>query len=577
MRIGCRRAISPRSSFIRRRASRSMWRRSREGRGSAAGGIAVAGPQDLVASGADLDDARTSSPKAIELLVFSSEGGPTLVGAIELVSPANKDRPEARRAFAAKCASYLHQGIGLVIIDVVTSRAANLHNELVALLNQPTSSSSSANAELYAVAYRPVRRSDSDEIEIWPHGAGTRQGIAGAAAVAGARSGRACRISNRPIATPASGGDCLSKCLTGHLAMKLGVDIMRRCCFFALRSVRWPSWFRALWRRAAKTTPQRAKDALIVRTLLRLPGVDLSDEARGEGGASAAFGDDAGEASSIWRSSRSSRCARRRTNCCGWRSSSRGTLGVKAAGLLVKFDERELLAKAIADPDPAKGGQDGRACWACWRMRKRMTRSRRWLSMPSSRWRFAPPRWPRWAAMRRGRSGCWRLVEQGKLPADLKFAAANVLLSSADEAIRTAAGKHLSLPATAGGEPLPPIAELVKRSGDAARGKELFATTGTCAKCHKVNGEGKEVGPDLSEIGSKLSQGGDVRVDPRSQRRRELQLRNVARSARSTARCSRGVLVSQTDDGDRAENGRGDRPQAARATTSSAEEADASR
>jgi putative heme-binding domain-containing protein len=45
----------------------------------------------------------------------------------------------------------------------------------------------------------------------------------------------------------------------------------------------------------------------------------------------------------------------------------------------------------------------------------------------------------------------------------------------------------------------------VKRAGDAARGKELFAGVGTCAKCHKVKGEGKEVGPDLSEIGTKLS------------------------------------------------------------------------
>src|SRR5207253_7020212 len=71
--------------------------------------------------------------------------------------------------------------------------------------------------------------------------------------------------------------------------------------------------------------------------------------------------------------------------------------------------------------------------------------------------------------------------------------------------IRAAAGKHVSLPAGAGGEPLPPVAELVKCSGDATRGKELFAGIGTCAKCHKVRGEGKDVGPDLSEIGSKLS------------------------------------------------------------------------
>jgi putative heme-binding domain-containing protein len=104
-----------------------------------------------------------------------------------------------------------------------------------------------------------------------------------------------------------------------------------------------------------------------------------------------------------------------------------------------------------------------------------------------------------------GQKALLQIVERGQLADDLKFAAANALLSSADEAIRTAAGKHLSLPAGAGGEPLPPIVELVKRSGDAARGKELFAGVGTCAKCHTVRGEGKGVGPDLSEIGSKLS------------------------------------------------------------------------
>jgi hypothetical protein len=72
-------------------------------------------------------------PPEFEVQVIHSFGGPILVGAIELVSPGNKDRPEARRAFAIKCATYLHQGIGLVVVDVVTSRQANLHDELIAL------------------------------------------------------------------------------------------------------------------------------------------------------------------------------------------------------------------------------------------------------------------------------------------------------------------------------------------------------------------------------------------------------------------------------------------------------------
>jgi hypothetical protein len=130
--------------------------------------------------GAVTASARTYSPPAaartiagllvegVELLVFQSEGGPALVGALELVSPGNKDRQEARRAFAIKCASYLHQGIGLVVVDVVTSRAANLHQELLGLLNE-AGRDAAVGAPLYATAYRPARRLDRDEIEIWPH------------------------------------------------------------------------------------------------------------------------------------------------------------------------------------------------------------------------------------------------------------------------------------------------------------------------------------------------------------------------------------------------------------------------
>ncbi|MFO0264189.1 MAG: c-type cytochrome, partial [Planctomycetota bacterium] len=72
-------------------------------------------------------------------------------------------------------------------------------------------------------------------------------------------------------------------------------------------------------------------------------------------------------------------------------------------------------------------------------------------------------------------------------------------------AIRTEAAKYLTLPASADNRPLPLLAELLKQSGDAQRGKLVFAEAGTCAKCHKVRGDGQEVGPDLSEVGSKLS------------------------------------------------------------------------
>ncbi len=103
-----------------------------------------------------------------EVRVFSSRAGPALVAALELVSPGNKDRPEARRAFATKCASYLHQGVSLIVIDVVTELHANLHDEVMGLLAGGQAFCLPDEVDLYAVAYRPVRRDGRAEIDVWP-------------------------------------------------------------------------------------------------------------------------------------------------------------------------------------------------------------------------------------------------------------------------------------------------------------------------------------------------------------------------------------------------------------------------
>jgi putative heme-binding domain-containing protein len=38
-------------------------------------------------------------------------------------------------------------------------------------------------------------------------------------------------------------------------------------------------------------------------------------------------------------------------------------------------------------------------------------------------------------------------------------------------------------------------------AGDARRGKEIFAGKGACMSCHRVNGHGSRLAPDLSDIG----------------------------------------------------------------------------
>src|SRR5262249_25667052 len=107
-------------------------------------------------------------PEGCTVEIVSTEGGRSLVAAIELVSPGNKDRATKRCLFAAKCATYLSRGIGLVIVDVVSSRQANLHNELIDLLKLSVSFHLPKDQHLYAVAYRPLRRGSDDVIETWP-------------------------------------------------------------------------------------------------------------------------------------------------------------------------------------------------------------------------------------------------------------------------------------------------------------------------------------------------------------------------------------------------------------------------
>lgn len=103
----------------------------------------------------------------VEVQVYETSSGSTLVGAIELVSPGIKDRPETRRAFAAKCASYLSRGVGLLVVDIVTNRLANLHNETMAVLGLGEPFLLPPSVTLYAVSYRPSRRADGDRIDVW--------------------------------------------------------------------------------------------------------------------------------------------------------------------------------------------------------------------------------------------------------------------------------------------------------------------------------------------------------------------------------------------------------------------------
>ncbi len=93
------------------------------------------------------------------------EGGLEMVAAIELVSPRNKDRPAARRAFVVKCAAYLQVGVSVVVADVVTGRREDLYAGLLEQLGLPREDGPAGG--LAAFACRAVPPEEPRRLETW--------------------------------------------------------------------------------------------------------------------------------------------------------------------------------------------------------------------------------------------------------------------------------------------------------------------------------------------------------------------------------------------------------------------------
>ena len=138
----------------------------REGLGNGNGAVAIAvwsPPRPSVVVPVDFSDL-----ESIEVKVFEDDGGGRLVAAVELVSPANKDRPSHRAEFAAKCAAYLQQEVSVLVVDIVTARRSNLHRPLMDLLQVGENAAAAVTADLYAVTYRIVTAGERTQLEAWP-------------------------------------------------------------------------------------------------------------------------------------------------------------------------------------------------------------------------------------------------------------------------------------------------------------------------------------------------------------------------------------------------------------------------
>ena len=104
-----------------------------------------------------------------EVRIFDLERERTLVAAIELVSPANKDRPESRQAFVAKCAALLRKGVAVSLVDLVTIRRFNLYAQLMEFVGYPDPTMSSEEPPIYAASCRWPTKGTRARLEAWSH------------------------------------------------------------------------------------------------------------------------------------------------------------------------------------------------------------------------------------------------------------------------------------------------------------------------------------------------------------------------------------------------------------------------
>lgn len=109
------------------------------------------------------------------------------------------------------------------------------------------------------------------------------------------------------------------------------------------------------------------------------------------------------------------------------------------------------------------------------------------------------------AQMEEGAQHILKLAAEDKLDSSVKFTASATLNAARWPNIKSEASKLLPLP-QGQSAPLPPVTELVKLQGDPANGAKIFRKQEVnCIACHRVNNEGADFGPALSEIGTKLA------------------------------------------------------------------------
>ena len=112
-------------------------------------------------------EAETSDVSEYEVLIYDVQQEKRLVAAIEIISPANKDRPVSRNNFVSKCAALLKQGVCVVLVDIVTIRSNNLYLLLLDHFELTDSAMIESGETVYAACCRTRRTETKTVFDFW--------------------------------------------------------------------------------------------------------------------------------------------------------------------------------------------------------------------------------------------------------------------------------------------------------------------------------------------------------------------------------------------------------------------------
>lgn len=249
---------------------------------------------------------------------------------------------------------------------------------------------------------------------------------------------------------------------------------------------------------------QKVKDRITVEALMRLPNIDVNENAALKETALRyveSLGDDPKQIEIVRKLRLKGLADRMLTQAVAWGMS---TQSVQAVELVAQQDGMEVLKSKLCDTSPTESTFTLARIASLSNKREFMQMQEEVLSNPDVN-KFVRTE----AVVSLARSNAFhpkliQLLRDGKIPEEAKALLGPTLRNSENEEVRKAA-KELIPAGSGAARELPPVQQLVKRKGSIEEGRKLYFGVATCSQCHMVGTEGKNVGPSLTEIGSKLT------------------------------------------------------------------------